>query len=138
MRRTDNVDFMRTLRRARRGEPLNATQQDDVVITLPSGTILNGKSQLKAATLDFDQCTQLILSELSDASGSALLAANDEMVPDNDLAKLVAQTIASKTISPDWRMGTMLHGANVLNAHKLRIHIASDDVSDWLGLAWLG
>jgi hypothetical protein len=43
MRRTDNIEFMRTLRRAIRGEPLNATQQDDVVITLPSGKILNRK-----------------------------------------------------------------------------------------------
>lgn len=251
MRRTDNIDFMRTLRRSMRGEPLHANQLDDVIITLPSGKQLSGHAQLKAATVDGDKCTQLILSNVCDAAtqsnfkpSSALetlnsshalpktnvidvadldapdiaavaihpeefadnvvsindmdldkmlseslvseecvqdkettaeqaeknessasepetadtssssvsngtiarpaettaqastqgdaSSANDEVVLDSELSKLVDQAIAAKTISPDWRVGTMLHGTNVLDVHKLSIRMTSEDGTDWL------
>lgn len=256
IQRSNNIDFMRTLRRAMRGEPLHSGQLDDIVITLPSGKFLTGHAELKAATIDGDKCTQLILSSLSDASAGTLAdsngesgatvdlqalpktnvidvadldapdiaavaihpeeeaenvvsindmdldkmladslvtpavetaafsedqasidqsaekpaampapappistvkpeaaassgtiarpatatvskdnsssSANDEVVPDNDLSKLIDQAIAAKTISPEWRKGTVLHGASVSQLSKLSIRIADQDGAAWL------
>lgn len=246
MLRGDNVDFMRTLRRAMRGESLDNAQIDDVLITLPSGKLLQGKAQLKAATIDGDKCTQLILSEIGDVitsqqgltmaeiaateeasalpktnvidiadldapdiaavaihpdeeiqnvvsindmdldkmleesivsnqqadtpadptesidndqafaidqadhiSPNATIArpakssksvpssplsdsANEEIIPDSELGKLVEDAIAAKAIAPEWRIATVLHGTSVSSVSKLSIRITNDEGPAWL------